>query len=439
MHWTYAQGLSQKPRVIFLWYKTADQTLIVFLGAIKLAHFSVKEYLISDRIKMGTAAMFHISEHMSHSIIAQICLAYLLHFSEVDSINANNLDCFPFALYAAEHWPMHFRSSDTTNSMLKGLWTSLFCSTADHAFVNWVSLKNPDRPWQRYPFVEAADDMAHPLYYASLLGLVPIIDQLLATGANPHALGGCYGMALQAACYKNHIEAVKLLLDHGANADAQAGDFGTALQAASVGGDIRIVSILLASGVDVDAQSGLYGTALQAASAVGHIEVVRLLLKFGADINIPTGWFGTALQAPSYSGQIDILRLLLDHGADPNIQGGWWGSALQAASINGEVEAIMLLLDCGADVNIRGGRYGTALQAAAVSGAVEIVALLLDRGAEVNIQGGLFGSALGAASMSFNKVIEDFLRERGAFDSEENQRKNQILVHQEILRPAICN
>ncbi|KZP27831.1 hypothetical protein FIBSPDRAFT_655367, partial [Athelia psychrophila] len=44
---------------------------------VKLAHYSVKEYLISARIKTGAAAFFAINERLSHSVIAQTCFAYL--------------------------------------------------------------------------------------------------------------------------------------------------------------------------------------------------------------------------------------------------------------------------------------------------------------------------------------------------------------------------
>ncbi|KZP08569.1 hypothetical protein FIBSPDRAFT_660462, partial [Athelia psychrophila] len=46
-------------------------------GIVKLAHFSVKEYLISDRIKTGIAAQFAMNERLSQLVIAQTCIAYL--------------------------------------------------------------------------------------------------------------------------------------------------------------------------------------------------------------------------------------------------------------------------------------------------------------------------------------------------------------------------
>ena len=46
---------------------------------IRLAHFSVKEYLVSDRIQHGPAFAYSLKEEVSNQSIAADCLAYLLH------------------------------------------------------------------------------------------------------------------------------------------------------------------------------------------------------------------------------------------------------------------------------------------------------------------------------------------------------------------------
>lgn len=48
-------------------------------GIIKLAHFSLKEYLI-ERLRYMAEALRCTCEQLSHSVIAQICLAQLLYF-----------------------------------------------------------------------------------------------------------------------------------------------------------------------------------------------------------------------------------------------------------------------------------------------------------------------------------------------------------------------
>lgn len=47
-------------------------------SVIRLAHFSVKEYLVSERIRDQVTAGFCLQEISSHVIIASCCLAYLL-------------------------------------------------------------------------------------------------------------------------------------------------------------------------------------------------------------------------------------------------------------------------------------------------------------------------------------------------------------------------
>jgi hypothetical protein len=46
---------------------------------LRLAHFSVKEYLISDCIRTGPASRYTI-EDFAEECIAQTCLIYLLYF-----------------------------------------------------------------------------------------------------------------------------------------------------------------------------------------------------------------------------------------------------------------------------------------------------------------------------------------------------------------------
>src|SRR5277367_2772316 len=78
------------------------------IGTIKLSHMSVKDYLLSRH--RVAAAGFGIDEKLSHSVIAQTCLAYLLQFDNFDTLNPNTIKNYPLARYAAEYWIMHVRS-----------------------------------------------------------------------------------------------------------------------------------------------------------------------------------------------------------------------------------------------------------------------------------------------------------------------------------------
>src|ERR1700733_8322287 len=76
-------------------------------GIIKLSHMSVKDYLLSQHHVGATG--FVLNEKLSHSLIAKICLAYLLQFKNLDMLNSGTIDEYPLAQYAAEYWITHVR------------------------------------------------------------------------------------------------------------------------------------------------------------------------------------------------------------------------------------------------------------------------------------------------------------------------------------------
>ena len=242
---------------------------------LRLAHFSVKEYLVSDRVQTGPASRYSIKKH-AHDYIAQTCLAYLLHFRGPTLLTSNNIDEFPLGRYAARYWTQHAREAgNETNSILvQQLSMDLFLSKRD-AYANCVRLFNPNSYGS--DMTMTFESITPPLYYASLTGLLGQVQELLEKGADVNAQGGEYGNALQAASCQGHDQVVERLLEKGADVNAQGGEFGNALQAASWGGHDQVVERLLEKGADVNAQGGEFGNALQAASEQGHDQVVERL------------------------------------------------------------------------------------------------------------------------------------------------------------------
>ena len=93
---------------------------------LRLAHFSVKEYLVSDRLRSGGARMHAVMKTTANELIAQTCLAYLLHFKTVDCPDRSTIDNYPLAEYAAAYWLEHVRlekdnMSHTLQSLILGL------------------------------------------------------------------------------------------------------------------------------------------------------------------------------------------------------------------------------------------------------------------------------------------------------------------------------
>ncbi|KAJ9412649.1 hypothetical protein FOXG_17298 [Fusarium oxysporum f. sp. lycopersici 4287] len=302
---------------------------------VQLAHFSVKEYLLSYQVQ----GFLHAEASI---VITQTCLTYLtsLKKGSVAIIKSQ----FPLAKYAAKVWMDHTRPAQVSSDIVAEAVSFL---ENDVLFRLWTRLYQLDWPLVEEP----GTTQASCLYFACLGGLTETVKVLLSNNRNVNAQGGRYGTALQAASAEGYKEIVRLLLDKNADINARSGLYGTALYAASYGGHKEIVRLLLDEGADVNTQGGDYGTALQAASAKGHKEIVRLLLTEGADFNMQGGYYGTALQAASARGHKEVVRLLLDKHSKVNAQGGDYNNALQAASFFGHKEIVRLLLDEGADTS----------------------------------------------------------------------------------------
>jgi ankyrin repeat protein len=390
---------------------------------VRIAHFSVQEYLESDRIRKSKAASYALSRNAAHTEIAKICCAYLLdpELNEGSLTNTKLLQ-FPFAQFSARFWVHHHRNAAGGVSQLKKLVLRIF-KEHQESFYNWVKIYDVDKPWELSKIHQSnSSQIPPPEYYASLLGLDWVLHALLdikredggrkSDLGNSH--GGHFGNALQAASVGGHEKVIQMLLNVGAEVNAQGGHFGNALQAASEGGHEKVVQMLLDVGADVNAQGGQYGNALQAASGSGHEKVVQMLLDVGAEVNAQGGQYGNALQAASVRGHEKVIQMLLDVGAEVNAQGGYYGNSLQAASGSGHEKVVQMLLDVGADVNAQGGQYGNSLQVASVRVHEKVIQMLLDVGAEVNAQGGYYGNALQAASVRGHEKVIQMLLDVGA-------------------------
>ncbi|CUS10698.1 unnamed protein product [Tuber aestivum] len=326
-----------------------DQSSAKETRLLRLAHFSVKEYLISDRAAQGPSAYYHISEDKANLLMSHACLSRILRYGSQVAISADKIQVTPFLRHSARYWFIYIKAIENiapaplSNASLKVL----------ELGQSWLDIHNPDDPdWNR-PLGSRVYPPA--IYYSSLLNLV-------------------------VPC--------KLLVDRkedAVNVDAQGGCYGNALQAATIRGNESVLQLLLERGADVNAQGGEYGNALQAAASEGKESVVQFLLGHGAEVNAPGGILGNALQAAARSGQESVVQLLLDRGAEVNAQGGHYGNALQAAAQSEKESVVQLLLEHGADVNAQGGRYGNALQAAERLGADSVIQLLLKYGAERKI------------------------------------------------------
>ena len=73
----------------------------------QFAHFSVKEYILSDIARKSMPEIFYINETLCQKYLTTLCLVYLLDFNRGDRVANIDHNEFPFLGYAALNWTTH--------------------------------------------------------------------------------------------------------------------------------------------------------------------------------------------------------------------------------------------------------------------------------------------------------------------------------------------
>ncbi|KAG8533928.1 uncharacterized protein KY384_001669 [Bacidia gigantensis] len=330
---------------------------------VRVAHFSVKEYLISDRILKGTVSEFHINSDRAHSEIAKMCVLYVLEPEiqvnptqdpEPITLAADKAKEaeFPFIGYAAVHWGAHYEYITHADIYLNTLlYNLLYQRQSRYIWARWRG-----RSLSYDPELSAREEEAlkiesqNPIYYIAHLGFEKV-SRTLATVQFIDFLPSLIDMP------RKHTKLYRLI-------NARSGIFGDALQAASHGGHLGVVEFLLEQNVNIDGQGSehiipgelqlieteqeLYACPLSAAATKGNLNVVRLLLAKGANVNAQTQRLGSALHMAAFCGNLGMINILIDHGANVNAQCSVYGSVLTKAYVNEEV--VQILIANGAEV-----------------------------------------------------------------------------------------
>ncbi|KAH9056330.1 ankyrin repeat-containing domain protein [Lactarius vividus] len=342
---------------------------------VQFAHFSVKEFLTSDRLATATddLSCFHITPHLAHATLAQACLGVLLQLD--DRVDKESID-FPLADYAARHWFEHSRF-ENVSSTIRNAAEWLFDRDRPH-FSAWVWIHDIDDPWRGpMPTKHPRPPDAPPLYYAILCRLLWLIDRLIATSpGDVDARGGYHRTSWIAAFDVGEIDVGCSLLRSGADVNVLDGEGRNPLHQASEDGRTDIVRLLLDHNADVDLLSTYHQTPLLEASTVGEVETSRLLIQYGADVNSHSWKGSTPLIAASDNGHLDVVRLLIDNGADIDFTNDKHQTSLHSAAGKGHLDIMKLLLDSGADFNIRDADEKTPLDLAFDNGRLEVANFL---------------------------------------------------------------
>lgn len=229
-------------------------------GCVELSHNSVRDYLRSPGVASALPA-FYLPESRCVPELATLCLNYLLlpSFSAGPCNTADDmcsrLESFPLLFYISHNWPNHARPYLHENRPLFNRVTRFFASPTTPQFVSWVQVllirpRNIKKTYKHYPPAPT------PLYYATSFGLVPVVEHLLANGADVNEPGGrAGGTPLHGACWRSHPDLVRLLLRSGADFEALNEHNMSALEILSLTGDETVRRVILEEkGIDFTLQ-----------------------------------------------------------------------------------------------------------------------------------------------------------------------------------------
>ena len=378
---------------------------------IQFSHFSVKEFLTSDRFgKKPTtiSTRYHISMTPAHTLVTQACLGILLHLDK--DITKTTLPNYPLAEYAAEHWFEHARFESVSQHVEEGM-IQLFDRNKTH-IAAWLWIFNPPFPscLRGYRSEEETprtpDGM--PLHYAAFCGLSDVVR--------------------------------RLAVDHPEDVNSRSFTHGeTPLHLNSQVGHVDIAWLLIEHGADAAAQDKRRSTPLHQASKRGHVDLARLLIERGADAAAQDEDGTTPLHLASSRGDVNLAWPAIEHGADPAAQGEHGSAPLYQASPRGDVDLARLLIEHGANAAAKDRRGWTPLHQASTWGDVELAQLLIEHGADAAVQDKHGWTPLHQASSmgDTNLNLARLLIEHGA-DAAAQDRRGWTPLHQSSSRGDVA-
>ena len=288
---------------------------------VQFSHFSVKEYLTSDRLQMsnvGKINQYYIPLEPAHVILAQACVTVLLQMDKKQG--EEGLRALPLGSYAIDHWARHARFGDVASRIEDSL--SYLFNPKRPYFKPQILLQCVMGMHDAYPqqpaFLSSEPDKVTPLFLAAFCGFSGLVKHLIIADAlDVNAECGDRFSPLHGASDNGLVDTAHTLLDGGANVNAKGYNDCTPLHYASYYGYHKLAQLLIKQGAQLNARTTSFQeTPLHSASRHGHPEVVRVLLDHGADVNVCRNDSLTPYQVATKHGHHKVAQLLLEHGAE---------------------------------------------------------------------------------------------------------------------------
>jgi ankyrin repeat protein len=420
------QGFSQKD-----WSRRffhADRRIV------GLAHFSVREYLVSDRV-LNSFPKYRLHPDVSHGWIARLCLVYLIYLGLDYSLLPRTYvpgglwyyGTFDFFDYALSEWSTHARKNGNQSSLfslVKAIGASHSVALALFSIKDRFEASNT--LYSRFP-LRPQESQVIIVKWLSYHGMADLLDMVLAAaqellppqrsifGLPP--TDGEYvtldGSLLGSSRSKASSSRTLQKLDR--NNDLR--------KEASVNLAIRqshwnVVHRLLSKGFRADTKHNVLALdPLQIAARNGQHEAVSLMLKPRKDFGVYYTREASDLKHPMLFAAANghsttVATLLRARIGAKGLKGPHGVTPLILASQRGHVEVVKVLLKQGLDHQ---KYYGmTALMGAAQRGHLDVVKILVENGARwidlADVDG---NNALGYAVKNNHLHIVDFLSTQG--------------------------
>ena len=378
----------------------ACSSLITIVGegysrVVQFSHFSVKEFLTSDRLATSTidASRFHhIRLEESHTIMAQACLGVLFCLSSL--IRGGVHENSPLVRYAAEHFGDHAESENVLAHIRGGIDDLLDADKPHFAAWLWVRRTN-------FGYGHPEGPEPSPLYHVAEFGFRGMVEYLISKHPEDLNVKGLHGTPLHAALHEGHADVALLLLRHCSDMDVRGVEHRTPLHMAVDSGLLEITRVLVERHADINARDSRGRTPLHPTMPDyfgtfddRYFDVVRYLLECGADVDAQANTdHSTPLHLASYWGGVKVARLLLDHGANIDVRDEKGQTQLHRTLINMEYEFedygfddMQFLLDHGADVDALDDDHSTPLHVVSQFGNAKVARLLLEHDANIHVR-----------------------------------------------------
>jgi len=363
---------------------------------VQFSHFSVKEFLTSDRLaasKIDASRYHHIPLEPAHTIMAQACLSVVLRLDPY--IDKHSIKSFPLARYAAKHFGGHAEFEGVLSHIRDGVDDLLDADKSHFAVWFWI---RRGRWSNERPHVT-------PLYYVSARGYRGLVDYLISKRPEDMNVKGYNGTPLHAALEGRHVDVAQLLLRHCVDVDVRGYEDLTPLHLAAYHGFLGVTRTLVERNADINARDSSGDTPLHRAvdewfdqserAQACRLDVVNFLLEHGADPDAKNDHHSTPLHQASYHGSVKAAQWMLEHGANTHARNEKGRTPLHRTldgltdtndDLDMFLDSMRCLLTHGADVDALDDDHATPLHVASHWGCVKGARLLLEHGANVHLE-----------------------------------------------------